>query len=51
MKKTAKTGVDEDWKDFKKLRNRINSILKKKNVHVSPAGWKTAHPQVTHGGQ
>ena len=28
QKKAAKNGVDEDWKDFKKLRNRINSILK-----------------------
>ena len=28
-KRAAKSGKDEDWKEFKRLRNRINNILKK----------------------
>ena len=44
QKRAAKSGKAYEWKSFKKLRNKINAILKKEK------GWILVHHQVTHGG-
>ena len=33
QKKAAKSGKNDDWKDFKKLRNNVNGILKKEKIN------------------
>ena len=33
QKKAAKSGMDDDWKDFKQMRNKVNGILKKEKVN------------------
>ena len=51
QKKASETGNDDDWKTFRKLRNQLNSRLKKKNLNGRPVGWKSVLIQVIHGKQ
>ena len=46
QKVAAYSGNTEDWKEFKKLRNRINGILKQEKSSWQSGGWKFALPHL-----